>query len=729
MFLFEKKLVFKRLEVCNSVFFQVGAVWILLIVFLFVFSACQEEPEVDLSKISVPFSSFDLVEYPNTYADSTLVDTFSQILVPAPYSWLEARSSKEVQQWVKSQNDLTEDHFSKLPSRKEIRKRLDTLSQYETYSIAHSCGEYFYFFRQEKEGGQAILYRSKTPFGKDAKPLLNPNYFSEDGSIVLGETAFSTDGCYLAFELKNSRSGWATIKVLDLETGSELPDRVQRVKNSRIAWKGKGFYYGCYAMPEGGRGFPPEEFQEIRYHRLGSLQKEDALVFMDPSRPDLRLSPKTFSDGRYLFLEARDKGGMQSLYFSPLEEDSLLLFRAVVENSPAHFEVVASQANSFYLLTNEQAPHYRLIRVYASHPERVYWEVVLAEDGERLDQVLVGKYRILAVYQHRGCSRLRQFDLNGRFGIEVEIPPYVYIDQLGSQGGEAPYFFRQREFARPARIFELQANNPVPRLLVAGRSALDVGPYETWQLLVQADKGRVFTISLVCKRGQEFDGDSPVLVCAGGDFPDAVLPRYRAAWALLLEQGVLLAVVHLRGTTAFGESQITKAVLNEKQKAVDDLKSAAKYLSREDYSSYDKMALLGQGESAFLAASCLVQRPDLYGVMFLQDGFYDLLRWPAINKPSDSTVGDEEDVFDDLLSYSPLQQVEPWSYPPVFLSCSSSGGRVSPAHTFRFVARLQAAQESEDHPILLCTNKSGQDLQADVLSFMLQQFAENHSGW
>ncbi len=692
--------------------------FVLLLILLLFFESCEEEAEIGQSGNQLEFSFRPIeVKYPQTYADSSLLDTLFNTPVYTPYRWLEDLSSKDVQQWIADQNALTERYLSKLPFREGLKERLEALRRYETYSIARPCGSHFCFFRQNAEGEQAVLYRSETLFGENARPLLDPSYFSSDGSLVLGETAFSPDGRYLAFELKHSRSGWATIKVLDLESGEELPDRIQRVKNSRIAWRGKGFYYGCYAPSESGKGLPSEEFQEIRYHRLGSSQEEDALVFMDPSRPNLRLVPRTSRDGCYLFLEARDGNGAHSLYFSRLAEDSLLLFQTLVEGSSAEFAVVGTQGNSFYLLTNEKAPRYRLVRVYASHPDPAYWETVLPEDGERLQQVLIGKDRILAIYQDGLSSRLRQFDLNGRFGVEVEIPPHVYIDQLGSSGGEAPYFFRQQEFVRPARIFRLDDNSPIPRLLIAGKSNSDVDAYEVKQLFVKGQGGRVFDLPLVYKRGRIFDGSNPVLVYVRGSSAKP-FPSYRSAWALLLEQGVLLAVVNLREGALFGESQ----------KVTDDLKLVAEYLSKQRYSSYGKMALFGEKEGALWSAACLVQRPDLYRAVLLQDGIYDLLRLRFLGAaeagPVISGDLDGEHAFDFLMSYSPLHGVEPLGYPAVFLSCSWERRDVSPAHTLKFAARLQAAQRSKTHPVLLSMGDSEVDRQVDMLSFMLHQTGE-----
>ncbi len=685
-------------------------------------SCTDTEPTASPADTQTPPYRPISLSYPLTYADSSMADTFFGKLIPDPYRWLEELSADDVRQWMQDQNKLTKQYLQEIPFGKEINQRLEELRKYETYSIPQLHGSHYYFFKQAHENKQAVLYRSPTPFGENATVVLNPNYFSRDGSIALGETAFSPNGRYLAFELKHIPSGWATIKIIDLQTGEELPDHLRYVKNSSIAWKENGFYYGTYTPPENGKGLPLEEFQEIRYHQVNSSQEEDPIIFMDPARPFLRLSPRTSQDGRYLFLHGKDENNKSSIYFAPTE-DSLLLFQPLIENSEYTFKVVGSSGNSFYLYTNRQAPRFKLMRVYAAQPDSTYWETILQEDGEWLREVFIGQDRILAIYQHKAQNRLRQFDLDGRFAIEIETPPNTQIDQIGGTEGRAPFFFRQRELTRPARIFQLQDNSPIPRLLIAGQTPASNDAYTTKQVFIKSYDGASIPVFICYKKDLILDGNNPLLLYAAGTPGEELLPRYSAIHALLLERGALLAIVNARSEHKFGESKN----IYPTQKAIDDLQVAAEYLSKQRYSGYAKIALAGKEEGALHAAAALIQRPDLFGTALLKDGFYDMLRLPVLTQ--DKTITQQygtfrqEKNFDYLLSYSPLHYIDARSYPPVFVYCSFAQKRISPAHSLKFAARLQNAQQAKDHPVLLYCDMEKPDPQADadMLSFWLYQ--------
>ncbi len=700
---------------------------LLFFVVLLILTACENEtPEgpADATE-AVSFPPIP-VSYPLTYADSSAADTLFGKVVRDPWRWLEELSSEDVRQWIDDQNEITTGYLEKIPFREKLQKRLETLRQYEQYSIPQRYGKYYYFFKSEKENEQPVIYRSPNPNGSPEELVLNPHFFSQDGRIRLGQTAFDPQGHYLAFELKLADSGWATIKVLDLNTKKERSDRLRYVKNGAIAWHGDGFYYCTYQPPESGKGFPEEEFQEVRYHRIGTKQSEDQLIFIDPSQPDLIHRPRTFGEGKFLFLESLDALGAHSLYFLDLQKDTIPEFIPLVSNSPSQVEVAGVRGNSFYLRTNHHAPHYKLMRAYASRPDTAYWETVLPEDGETLEQVLIAHDHILALYRHKSQSRLRRFNPDGDFSNEIDLPEASYIDQLGSTDGRAPFYFRQHNFTEPPRIFSIAESAPVPRLLIAGKKTLQQKAFESKQVFAKGYDGRTISMFLTYARGIVLDGKHPTIITVPA--PEEQPVSYNATQALLLENNCILAFVNPPAQVSFGESPEDTIAQRSQQLIFSAIQTAAEYLQKQRYAETDKITLNGSFESALYAAAALSQRPDLFGSALLQNGPYDMLRYRQLGAPRHFAarygLPQSEKSFDYLLSYSPLHNLEPMEYPATLLFCSFRQKRISPAHTLKFGASLQAAQKGEK-PILIYTETKdapAQDHTADLLSFLFYQW-------
>ncbi len=700
----------------------------LVLLFFLALAACESEYTEPPQQ--APTASFPPipVSYPLTYADSSHADTLFGKPLLDPYRWLEELASEDVRQWIDDQNALTQSYLQKIPFREKLQKRLEEQRQYETYSIPQRYGAYDYFFKKNSEKELPVLCRSKQLGSAEEEVILNPNFFSKDGSIVLGQTAFDPQGRYLAFELKLSQSGWATIKILDLNTRKELPDRLRYVKNGAIAWQGDGFYYCTYAPPASGKGFPDEEFQEVRYHRIGTAPSEDQLIFIDPSRPDLQHRPHTFGNGKFLFLESLDMSGTHSLYFLDLKKDSSLEFSILVQNSPSQFEVVGTRGNSFYLLTNQHAPHFKLLRAYANQPDSAYWETILPEDGELLEDVHIAQNHILALYRHKAQSRLRMFDPDGRFSREIELPEISYIDQIGSTAGQPPFYFRQHSFTQPARIFSLSENAPVPRLLIAGKKPQQRAGLKTKQIFTKDYDGRQISFFLTYAEGIVLDGKHPTLIATPS--PDEKPIRYNATQALLLEQNCILAFTNytLPAFTLQKGNTEDSTTARSQQQIFNAIQTTAEYLQKQRYTEAGKISLYGSFESAMYAAAAMTQRPDLFGTAILQNGMYDMLRYPLLGAPEDFSrrygLPSREKSFDYLLSYSPLHNVERAAYPAALLFCSFRQKRISPAHTLKFGASLQTAQSS-DKPILLYVETKDappRDYQAELLSFLFYQW-------
>jgi prolyl oligopeptidase len=675
------------------------AIWILLITAVI---ACNNDNQDN----TLTSASREIqVEYPDTYEDSTVVDNYFGLMVSDPYRWLEDDNSASTLRWVKLQKQLTENYMNLVPFRNDIRNRLAELWNYERYSVPRKYGGYYYLFKNDGLQNQDVLYRMPSLDGT-MEAVLNPNQLSRDGKLSLGELSFSKDGSLLAYQLTQEGSDWKSIYIKDLDTGNTVGDTLHWVKFSDIAWYRDGFFYSRYPAPYKGEELTSKnEFHQVYYHKVGTTQAEDELVFADRLFPQRSFRATTTEDERFLVLRISESTSGNALYFRDLQTDELA-FTPIVEGFEHDYELVGNTGNFIYLLTNNQAANGRLIRVNAQNPTRKFWKEIIPESEHLLQQVeLVGDH-LVAHYLKDAHSEFRVYNLEGEAEKLVNLPGYGTVMDYKGQGEEV--YFKYTSFTSPETIYRLSLKDYATAVYKKPAIDFDSKAYEVKQVRYKSYDGTEVPMFIIHKKGLKLDGDHPALLYGYGGFNIPITPKFNRTrnmlFPVILENGGVCAVPNLRGGGEFGADWHKAGTLQNKQNVFDDFQAAAEYLIANGYTSADQLAIHGASNGGLLVGACMVQRPDLFKVAIPSVGVLDMLRYHKFTIgwawATDYGTSEEKESFDYLYAYSPLHNISRKSYPATMITTADHDDRVVPAHSFKFGASLQARQQGPD-PILI----------------------------
>jgi len=645
----------------------------------------------------------DKKPYPATKKDP-VVDRLHGVEVSDPYRWLEEGNSKAVQEWTEQQNAHTKAVLDKLPGRAEIEKRLNTLLDIGSIGTpAPVKGNYFYTKREGKQN-QAILYVRDGLRGKE-RILIDPNTLTKDGTVALDWWFPSRDGKLVAYGLSKDGSEKSVLHIIDVTTGKNLEDTIDRTRACSIAWKpdSKGFYYTRYPAPG---SVPKDEetyHRHVFYHELGTDAAKDPEIFGKgrPAQdwPDVRLSP----DGRWLVVNEHQGWAKSEVYIKDLTKPNSA-FVPLVEKVEANFEV-SVRNDRLWVKTNEKAPRYKLYRVDPLRPARSDWVEVLPEGPDVLDGVAAIGDRLIGLYMHQASSRLRIFDLTGKQVDEVKLPTLGTIAGLGGEWDGTELLYGFQSFTVPQTIYRLDLKTQKSELWEQVKTDIDFTAYEVEQVKYASKDGTPITMFLAHKKGLKKTGANPTLLWAYGGFNISITPSFGATRFLFLEQGGTLAIPNLRGGGEYGEDWHQAGMLGKKQNVFDDYLSAAEWLIKEKVTDPKHLVAQGGSNGGLLMGAALTQRPDLFRAIVCQVPLLDMVRYHKflIAKLWIPEYGsaDDADQFKWLFAYSPYHKVKDGTaYPAVLLATAESDTRVDPLHARKMAARLQAASSS-DQPILL----------------------------
>jgi prolyl oligopeptidase len=674
------------------------------------------------------------VTYPETYRDTTVRDTYFNVVVADPYRWLEDDRSEPTGNWVDRQQEVTQQYLSKLPGRENIRQRLKQLWDYERYSTPTKAGDYYYYFKNDGLQAQPVLYRLDQLDGSPQK-VLDPNRFSKDGTSAVSGYAFSQDGSLMAYQRSDAGSDWKTIYIMDVERGRELRDTVRWVKFSNIAWYRDGFYYSRYPQPKEGQALSgSNQFHQIYYHRVGTDQSEDEMVFADHSYPQRNVYAWTTEDERFLILSQSEGTSGNALYFRRTGDNGL--FAPVVEEFEHDFELVGSDADDLYILTNYKAPNRRLIRINTQRPEERYWEEVLAEAEHKLQDVEMVGGRFLAHYLQNAYSALSLYDKRGKMMKRLVLPDIGTVQGISGKSSSTEAFIAYTSFLIPTTIYrlDLEAESLLPYRSPSVK--FDREYYEVNQVEFESYDGTKVPMFVIHKKGIKLDGSNPTLLYGYGGFDISITPSFNLTrnmlFPIVLENGGVCAVANIRGGGEFGESWHKAGTKKSKQNVFDDFQAAAEYLIAKKYTSNEKLAIYGRSNGGLLVGACLTQRPDLYAVAMPAVGVLDMLRYHRFTIgwawASDYGRSDNQEDFDYLYAYSPLHNISKDDYPATLVTTADHDDRVVPAHSFKFASALQYQQEGEEPVLIRIEESAGHgagvptakriEEGADLLSFM-----------
>ncbi len=671
--------------------------------------------------------------YPETRKDTTVVDDYHGTRVADPYRWLEDDRSTETAAWVAAQNAVTQDYLAQIPYREQIKQRLTELYDYPKEGTPFRVGEYYFFYKNDGLQNQSVLYYQK---GLDGTPevFLDPNTLSKDGTVALNTVTFSKDDRYAAYSVSRSGSDWVDIYVMEVATRKQLADKIEWVKFSGASWGDGGFYYSRYDAPaEGASAYSAKnEFQKVYFHKLGTSQVEDRLIYEDKTHPLRYFSGFVSDDFRWLFIVGSEGTSGNEILYKNLTVPNAS-FKTLFKGFANDYSIVDCIGNTAYVLTNAEAPNFRLVSVDLNAAVPVATDVI-PESENLLEWATTAGGAIFAGYLKDASSRVYQYGFDGALVREIALPGIGTAGGFSGEAEDTEVFYGFSSFNVPPTSYRYTIADGTSTLYHETKVNFDVSAFTVEQVFYPSKDGTRVPMFLVYKKGLKRDGSNPVYLYAYGGFNISRTPGFSASNILLLEQGGIYALANIRGGGEYGEAWHRAGMLEKKQYVFDDFIAAAEYLIAEKYTSPQKLAIAGGSNGGLLIGACLTQRPDLYCATFPMVGVLDMLRYHRF------TIGwgwvveygsaDNAADFPYLYKYSPLHNIKRGTcYPPTMIMTADHDDRVVPAHSFKFGATLQAAQGCEN-PILLRVesdaghgagkpiSKSIQE-QADIWSFFL----------
>jgi prolyl oligopeptidase len=653
-----------------------------------------------------------MLNYPPSYPDPTVVDIYHGQAVPDPYRWLEDLDSEQTRAWIEAQNHLTFNYLQQIPARQRIRERLTQLWNYEKYSQPFKEGGRYFYFKNDGLQNQSVLYTQESLEGQ-ARVLLDPNTFSEDGTVALAGIAISRDGRYLAYGLSRSGSDWQEWKVRDIETGEDLPDHLRWVKFSGASWTldGQGFFYSRYDEPAPGSEYESANyFQKLYYHRLGTSQSEDVLVYHRPDQKEWGFAGGVTEDGNYLIISVWRGTDPKNLIFYKDLRDPQSPVVELIREFEAEYSFVGNDGSRFWLLTDCQAPRRRLVAIDLEQPDQV--QEVIPEAEETLQGVSLINNQFVAFYLKDAHTQIKTFALDGSYLGEIPLPGLGSASGFGGKRYDTETFYTFTSFTTPPTIYRYDFTSGTSTLFRQPQVDFDPQAYEVQQVFYTSKDGTRIPMFLVHRRGLARTGDHPTLLYGYGGFGISLTPSFSVGLVAWLEMGGVYAQPSLRGGGEYGEEWHQAGTKLNKQKVFDDFIAAAEWLIAHGYTNPAKLAISGGSNGGLLVGACLVQRPELFAAALPAVGVFDMLRFHkfTIGWAWISEYGSPEnpEEFKALYAYSPLHNLKPGTaYPATLITTADHDDRVVPAHSFKFAAALQAAQGGSQPILIRIDTKAG----------------------
>jgi prolyl oligopeptidase len=671
-----------------------------------------------------------------------VVETLHGVEVPDPYRWLEDDDRPDVERWVEAQNRYTQAHLGRRPGRAAVRQRLAKLLAIGVLGTPAARGDLYFYTRREGEQNQPILYVRKGARGKD-RVLVDPNRLSADGTAAIDWWYPSEDGALLAYGVSTSGDEKSTLRVLEVATGAHRPDVIPHTRYSSLAWlpDGSGFYYTRYPTP--GEVPPGQENygSHVFFHRLGDDWKQDPKVFGEGRRPEDILEVSLSPDGRHLVVSAYEGWSRNDLYVKDLKAEGGS-FVPIAEGEDALFSGEAARG-TLYLLTNWQAPRYRLFAVDLARPGRDGWRLLIPEGDAVLAQAVYAGGKIVAAYMKDAASRLAVHAADGQKLRDIPLPALGTIEKVSGRHDGREAFFGYSSYTIPPTVYRHDLSTGATAVWERVKADADLSRLEVKQVFFPSRDGTRLSMFLVHRKGLTLDGSNPTLLYGYGGFNISMTPDFSRGTVLWMERGGVYAEANLRGGGEYGEEWHRAGMLSRKQNVFDDFVAAAEWLNASKYTRPDRLAIMGGSNGGLLVGAALTQRPDLFRAVVCAVPLLDMVRYHhyQIARLWIPEYGSAEDAeqFRSLHAYSPYHRVRPGTaYPAVLITTAASDSRVDPMHARKMTARLQAATSSERPVLLRSETKAGHgvgkpltkqvDEATDVWTFLLWQLGLEGSG-
>lgn len=647
-----------------------------------------------------------VMQYPTTKSVDAQDDYHGRV-VKDPYRWLEDTESKETAEWIEAQNAITGKYLRSIPERATMHDRLEKLWNYERFGLPRRRGETYFYSHNDGLQNQSIFYKADA-LDAARQTLLDPNKFSEDGTVALASSVPSDDGKLLAYGLADGGSDWRTWKVRDVATGKDLDDVVRWVKFSEIAWMpdGSGFFYGRYEAPQDGELLTgTNENQRLYFHQIGEDQSKDRLILSRPDEPKWGFSPEVTDDGRYLVIQNWKGSEPKSQIFIKDLRDPDSKVEPLITGFDAEYSWVASEQDTLYFLTDHEAPKRRLIAVQVGDSDPDSWQQVIAETEDVLETVSLFGETFYCAWLKDARGKVTRHEIDGSLSDELSLPGVGSVSGFGGRQDSSETFYSFTNYVTPTSIYRVDLKSGKASLWRQPDVDFDVDDYLTEQLFCTSKDGTKIPIIVTRHKDSKLDGSNRTLLYAYGGFNISITPSFSPAKAAWIDQGGIYAVANLRGGGEYGREWHEAGMRLNKQNVFDDFIASAEHLIAKGYTSSKRLAISGRSNGGLLIGAAITQRPDLFGAALPAVGVMDMLRyhkftigWAWVTEYGSS---DEADQIDNLLSYSPLHSLKPGTcYPATLVTTADRDDRVVPGHSFKFAAALQAAQGCE-HPTLI----------------------------
>ncbi len=672
------------------------------------------------------------ITYPTTQKVN-VVDDYFGTKVSDPYRWLEDDLSPETAEWVKAQNAVTFDYLSKIPYREQIEERITKLMDYEKQSQPFKEGKFTYFYKNDGLQNQDVLYRQLGD--GEAEIFLDPNTFSEDGTTSLAGVSFSRDGSLVAYSISEGGSDWRKVIVLDTETKKPVGETLVDIKFSGISWLGnQGFYYSSYDKPQGSELSAKTDQHKLYFHKLGTKQSEDQLIFGGFEEEKYRyVGGYTSDDERYLFISASVSTSGNKLFFKDLSKPNSPL-KTILDNTSSDTWVIDNQGTKLYLVTNLNAPNKRVVTVDASQPQPKNWKDLISETKNVL-RVSTAGGNLFASYIVDAISMVKQYDMNGKLIREIKLPDIGSAYGFSGKKDETEVYYSFTNYKMPSTTYRLNIKDGDSEVYYKSKAPFDPALYDSRQVFYTSKDGTKVPMIITYKKGTPMDGSAPTILYGYGGFNISLTPSFNPTRAAWLELGGVYAVANIRGGGEYGKEWHNAGIQMQKQNVFDDFIAAAEFLIDEKVTSSNKLAINGGSNGGLLVGAVMTQRPELFKVALPAVGVLDMLRYHTFTAGAGwaydyGTAEQSKEMFQYLKGYSPAHNVKAGvEYPATLITTGDHDDRVVPAHSYKFAAELQSKQAGSNPTLIRIETNAGHgagtptrkiiETNADIYSFAL----------
>ncbi len=642
------------------------------------------------------------------------VDDYHGTSVADPYRWLEDADSEETHAWVKAQNKVTFGFLENIPQRATYQERLTEIWNYARYGTPFKKGGRTFYFKNDGLQNQSVLYVQDTPDGQP-RVLIDPNTLSEDGTVALGDVSLSDDGKFMAWSTSESGSDWRTWYIRDIDTGKDLDDKVMWSKFSGAAWNhdGTGFYYSRYETPADGETFEGSNyFQKLYFHRRGTDQSQDELVYERPDQKEWGFTGSVSEDGRFLIISIwQGTSHNNRLYYLDLQTDGAEVV-TMLDDYDASYNFLHNEGGLFYFKTNLNAPKDRIIAIDIDHPHRENWKNIVAESDDPIDGISVLNNSLIVTYMHDVVNVVKVFDFEGNETGTIKMPGLGSCGGFGGKSYDSETYYVFNSYLNPSEIYHHDMKTGKSTLFRKPEIKFDFDNYETNRVFFSSKDGTQIPLFLVHKKGLDLNGTNPTILYGYGGFNISLSPSFSTSILPWIEQGGVYAVANLRGGGEYGEEWHQGGMLKNKQNVFDDFIAAGEYLINEGFTNANKLAVHGGSNGGTLVGAVVNQRPELFAAAIPAVGVMDMLRFQHFTIgwawTSDYGSSEDADMFPILFAYSPLHNLkEGTEFPSIMVTTADHDDRVVPGHSFKYAARLQACQSGNLPVLIRVQTKSG----------------------